>query len=155
MNIGILLNNFGQNELAYYTLAQCSQLVKEDKSNSYFGFYEQLQPYCLDPPMSLMNVCEIVDFKGKLITTDLDMTERALGVVSDIEIIFYVHDLDWLRERKNRKNFFQNIKTYNNPDVTIISPSEHYAKELKNYSNRISDHVVKAFSLREILDVVR
>lgn len=154
MNIGLLLRHFGQSDLSFLTVAQCIDLVKEDKENTYYGFYEELYPFCLEPPMALMNICEIVDFRGVFITTNLNTTAKALNVVSDNKVVFYVNDLEWLRPRSGRANFFENIKIYQDPRLMTICPSEDYAKELKNYANVEVDHVIPAFNLRKIRDVI-
>ena len=55
MNIGIVCNNVGPNQLAYYMIKSGNEFVKSGENDLVVFFYE-LMPECTRPNFGLMNL---------------------------------------------------------------------------------------------------
>lgn len=114
VNKGILVNNLLPSQLNNILLSKDitvftrDNLIPTSNKVSVFGLYE-------------LNY-----FHGSLITFDLDNTDYAIKTHGAFDVIFYVWDLEWLR---NKKNFIENVKIYRSVKLYCRSKSHQIAIE--------------------------
>lgn len=140
--IGVVLNNLGPNQLAYFAIKSVNRA-----NLNVSLFYENMALPCLDVNAPIMTINEIWPFKGTLIATSIDTAIRINKVVGEISRIFYVYDLEWIR---NKTNFIYNMEAFHS-NIEIIARSNEHAKLIENYSNRKVSRVVSYFEIDKMI----
>ena len=129
MSIGIVCNNVGPNQLAYYMIKSGNEFVKSGENDLVVFFYE-LMPECTRPNFGLMNLSEAYDYKGVLIATDVNSASRILEYPGTTDKFFYVWDLEWIRMQQKQYEVLDIV--YNNPKMPLIARSKRHFNLLKN-----------------------
>jgi hypothetical protein len=144
LKLGIFLDDMNVSERNYCFITQLNQVNCDTRI-----FYRNLTQPCIELKCSIMPSSEVYAFNnGVLITTNIETTIIAAKAPISSKIIFYVDDIEWMRNRKY--DYFHNLQAYSNKYVTLISKSQHYADCLYNYCNRQS-RVVPNYNLERIL----
>ncbi len=151
MNIGIILPDMGVSQLAYMAINQCN-ICANITDDSYFIFFEDMQKPCVKPTVACMNVSELHTFEGLLVSTSIETTLTALSCVTNSKKIFYVWDLEWIR---NKNDFLYNMKAFRNEQVELMCRSEQHAKLVHNYSNRKPSLIFNNFNLLALREHTR
>ena len=144
---GIILNNFGVSQLAYFALRNANKFVNEQSDWSVFGFYQNLFPPIIEPQFSLMHSFELYNFGGVLISTDILSTKQSLESFSASRRLFYVWDLEWVRHKKNFGIYEQ---FYCNPKVELVARSHEHKVVIDGCWNR-NCKVVEDFNFNEFV----
>ena len=129
MNIGIVCNNIGPNQLAYYAIKSGNKFVEKGEHDLIIFFYE-LMPECLRPNFAIMNLSEAYNYNGVLIATDLNSASRISEYPGTTNKYFYVWDLEWLRIQQ--KQYEELATIYNNTKIPLIARSKRHYEILKN-----------------------
>lgn len=140
--IGIVLPYLYTSDLAFQVLSQTSN--KYDFS----VFYEETSMPVVYPSCGIFSANEIFNYDGVLIGTTISNALSVAKTLKPTRKYFYIWDLEWLR---SYKNYFYNLSAYQNPKLTLITPSEDYRKEIKNYANR--DSIVMPLDLEMIYEL--
>lgn len=150
MNIGIVIPHLGLSQIGFYAISEVNRLVHEGKKDDLVLFFEQVVVPVVQPQCGVMCINELMSFKGTLITTTINNTAMTLARNSNSnnKIIFYVWDLEWLRNNQN--NYFYNFRVFRSVDKLIARSSEHQ-QAIENYCNRKPD-LIKNFNLEEMLN---
>jgi hypothetical protein len=129
VNIGIVCNNVGPSQLAYYLIKTGNEFVKTGDDDLVVFFYE-LMPECIKPNFALMNLSEAYDYNGVLVATDINSASRILEYPGTQEKFFYLWDLDWIKlPQKQYENLLQ---VYKNPRLPLIVRSKRHFELVKN-----------------------
>lgn len=149
MKIGIILPDIGNNQKALYTIIQVNKLQKE---HDFVIFFENLSPTRISINCSIMNINELWDFNnGILISTTLNNTDYLIKSCNvSTKKLFYIWDLEWLLP--NKRNYIENIKTYNSSEIDLICRSLSHSIAIENYCNRKPNHVIPNFNLTQIVE---
>ena len=139
MNIGIILNSLDNNQLAVETILSINSEINNQSKDDYRIFFENINLRVFEPTCAVMNISEIFNYTGILISTTLSNTKLALKTTGDIQRIFYVWDLEWLRREKN---YLDNLAVYRNPNIKLVTRSADYAQMIQNYTNRAVDLIL-------------
>jgi hypothetical protein len=123
VNIGIVCNNIGPNQLAYYAIKSGNEFVESGDNDLVIFFYE-LMPECIRPNFGVMNLSEAYNYNGVLVATDLNSATRILEYPGTRNKYFYVWDLEYLRIGQKNYEDFCNI--YNNPRLPLIVRSKSH-----------------------------
>lgn len=128
-NLGIILPHLGSSQAAYEAIKLAN------KVENAVIFFEQLMSPCLPINCATMCVNELMSFKGLLITTSISNTMLAHNLTNrnQVQLLFYVWDLEWLRP--NKQNYLYNIQAYSVPDF-LVARSEEHIGPITNYCNR-------------------
>jgi hypothetical protein len=140
-NIGIIVPNLGTSQLSVYAISFANKLFKTEHDCCLF--YRDLSAHCIDIKAGCMTISEVWGFKGTLISTCLYDTEFLLKSISSGKKIFYIWDLEFLR---NNKDYIKNTSIYRNPDIILAARSQSHAKAIENYCNRPVDMIVEDFN---------
>jgi hypothetical protein len=150
-NIGVILPNMEIGQLAYETLTQINTEIVEGSDLDYRIFFENISLQCVNPLCSVMNINEIWNYKGILISTTLENTLFSLQVKANVLRIFYIFDMEWLR---NSKNYLFNLSILRSPNLLLISRGNDAAKELERYSNRHPNLIMSKLNFKDLVNVL-
>lgn len=146
-NIGIILPTLEITQLAFEVISNINDDILNGTKTNYTIFFQELSTKCLNPLCAVMSVAEIHTFHGKVISTSLDTTELMLKSPTSSERVFYVWDLEFIRDKSN---YLRSLFLYRNPQLKIVSRSEDYARALEIFANRRSDLIQNKISLKDM-----
>jgi hypothetical protein len=147
MNTGIVLTSLAPSQASFLEIANVNSMVQEDGYDFTVFIENVCRPY-MPINCSVMNTSEMWSFDGLLITNSLLSTLSAIKVKGPSKTLFYVNDLEWLR---NQKDFIQNLRIYRSVDYLVARSQEH-AMAIQNYSNRTPDAVIEGFDIRRMVN---
>jgi hypothetical protein len=150
-NIGIILPSMEIGQLAYEVITQINSEILAGSECDYRIFFENVSIECVRPMFAVMNISEIWAYSGMLISTTLDNTLFSLKLATDVLRVFYIWDLEWLR---NEKNYLHNLSILRHPNLLLIVRSEDCAKELDRYCNRLPNFITPRLSFKDLADVI-
>jgi hypothetical protein len=148
LKLGIFVDDMNVSERNYCLIEQLNQISYRNGCDTRI-FYRNLTPPCIELNCASMPSSEVYAFNnGVLITTNIETTIIAARSPISSKIIFYVDDIEWIRNGKY--DYFHNLQAYGSKYVTLISKSQQYADCLYNYCNRRT-RVVPKYYLEGIL----
>ena len=111
-NIGIVLNHLGASQLAYLAIHNANTINKKGEHELLLFFKTMVQP-CLVVQAACMHIAELYSFTGTIISTDIDSNITVINIPTACKKVFYVWDLEWLRDHKDYKyNMVSLLKNY-------------------------------------------
>ncbi len=147
MQLGVLVKDLGPSQMAADLISQGNELVAEP-GNDLVVFYADLVGPCMTPHFATMQMNEAWSFGGVAIATDFDTGRVLLRSPGPKKKIFYVWDLEWLRESGPYEGWRE---VYGNPALLLISRSADHALALSQAWSR-EVRVVPNFDLAAIAD---
>ena len=66
--------------------------------------------------------------------------------------IFYVWDLEWLRQ--HGKEFENTVKAFTDNSITLIARSKEHALAIENYCNIKIEHVIENFNIKKLIRII-
>jgi len=147
MNIGLIVNNLGASQLSYDLINQANKISFEGQHECFF-FPRNLVVPCLPVKCTILNLTEIHDFQGLLLSFNLQDTQLLAETKNPARKVFYVWDLEWLR---GKLNFVENLPIYTDKRLELYCRSHDHQKAIENYCNVLS-HVVEDVNLLEIIN---
>lgn len=94
--LGIIVNNLGPNQLAYYLINTGNKFVNDGEKDLTL-FFHDLMPECANPLFGIMNLAEVYSYNGPVVATNINNASRLLEYPGPSKKVFYVWDLEWLR----------------------------------------------------------
>lgn len=150
MKIGIIIPSLDLNQLAFETISDINKSIINGSKNDYTIFYQELTSKCIEPLCATMTINEAHTHNGILIATNLDSAEFLIKTTNKSKKIFYIWDLEFLR---NKNNFLNKINIYRNPNLTLISRSQEYNRALEVFCNRKAQTIQTKLNLEELENV--
>jgi hypothetical protein len=147
--IGIILPHLGLSQLSFYACNRANALLDKSNDLDIVFFIENLVPPSLNVNTSIMNLHELVDFKGVLITTSLSNTQMALKCVNKSKILYYVWDLEWLR---GKTNYIQNLEILRDSNIELIARSLSHFNAIEKYCNRKPIKIIQDVDILEMIN---
>ena len=144
--LGIIHDHWGPSDLAFLAIHSANRLV-ENPSLDVILFYKDIPNPCVTPKCALMNICDIWGFDGLTIATDIDSALALSKVPGYHKKVFYVWDLEWLRN----KDFLYNVRAYRS-GLNLVCKSEEHKLELSKYCNRTDIDVIEDFDLTKFVE---
>jgi len=151
IKIGIILDNVGVSQLAYYAIQQSNKIIESRDDSTVIVFYCNMAKPCTQPCFPIMQIAEAWGFEGILISTDLQSTQKMLVMPSAEKKIFYIWDLEWTRGQVN--NYHAMAEIYQNEDLTLIARSEEHKKAIEDAWNRPVRQINSDFDLEQVLEL--
>ena len=147
--LGVLLQDLQPTQQSYLTISTLNKIVTTtDIDCTIFTEYSRFRPI-LEPRFSVMDITEMWSFDGLLISTNLSNTKLMIDAFNAATKVFYVWDLEWLR---NKKNFVENLAIYQSPKIDLIVRSFDHGRILQNYTNRAPKMIAPQFNMGVILN---
>jgi hypothetical protein len=97
-----------------------------------------------------MNVSEIWSYSGILISTTIDNTILLSKAAINATKLFYVWDLEWLRDKKD---YVYNMQAFRNPQIQLMARSKDHAQAIEKYCNRQVSIVLPNFNLGGLVQI--
>lgn len=145
--IGICIDNLNTSQLSYLTTLNANIALNKLSTRDICVFFENISDICMYPLFARMNISEIWNFDDLLITTNLKNTELAIKCMTPRKKIFYVWELEFLKD----KDYIKNLNIYRNKEIELVAPSDEYAKAIEKYCN-ITPKVIPDFDIERIID---
>ena len=121
--IGIIVDDLSASQLSYYLIKNINEFL-EDSLDDFVVFFEN----------SISN------------------TLSMLKSFSPERKIFYVWDLEWLRQ--HGKEFENTVKAFTDNNVTLVARSKEHALAIENYCNIKIKHIVEDFNIKKLIRII-
>jgi len=152
INLGILIDNIGPNQLAFDVIHQINRITKNNNKISFSLFVQNIIAPVIKPLCPVYNISEIMSFNGVMIATNFDTAEKMIKSVNQSLKIFYINELEWIHN-PNDFLYYQNIvKT---AGLIVFSRSEPYAQALARYAEVDSKAVMPNLEIEQLLNNIR
>lgn len=152
-NINILVPNTGASQLSFFVIKELNSLTKTRPEIDSILFYENKHKNCLPTNFSVMQISEAWGQSEAIIATTLS-TARKLQKIPARKKIFYVWDLEWIRD-SSQKSYEKYSNVYGDKSLTLVARSEHHKLAIENAFNRAVEHVVSDFNMQNILEILQ
>ena len=101
-----------------------------------------------------MAASEVWNFGGVLISTDINTTLTLKKCFAPKKKIFYVWDLEWMRNRMGQtKSFEVLIQAFSDEKIELVARSKDHAKAIENLSNRKVKNIVENFNIEKLMRI--
>jgi len=149
--IGFLVNDLTASHLAFSLIKN----LNEYESNSDFVlFFENASSSIIKPNFPIMAATEVWNFGGVLISTDINTTLTLKKCFAPKKKIFYVWDLEWMRNRMGQtKSFEVLIQAFSDEKIELVARSKDHAKAIENLSNRKVKSIVENFNIEKLMRI--
>lgn len=149
MKLGILMNNLGPTQLAYYAI------INNNKKNDIdcILFYENQAKSCLPMNFATMQIYEAYTYEADIIATSISTAHKMLSFPSAKNKFFYVWDLEWMRIRNKNFNYLSNI--YRNDKIHLIARSQSHKNIIEDCWNVKVCAVIDDCNISELVKVVK
>ena len=149
--LGILLNNFCHNQLAYQTLKSVANYYNHNGTADITLFQEVPIIPIIQPHTAIMFPNEVYEFDGTLVITNLNHIPVAEKAIGPTKKIFYVWDLEWIYMQQ--KQYEHLAPLYRNKNFTIVARSLEHARLLRNAWNIEVNHIIQQPKIEDFLNV--
>lgn len=146
-SIGVIMESLSSSQLAFYVLHGLNNISYNSNHFDCTIFLENLDRPCIPNLCSIMELTQIWNFHGFLISTTIDNTVYSLKAATNAKKIFYIWDLEWLRHKKDYK---YNLSILRNPNLSLVTRSDDYANITENYCG-IKPRVIERFNFGELI----
>jgi len=151
--VGFLVNDLTASQLSFYLIKNLND-YKEKEDLEAVLFFENSSSSAIKPAFPLMAINEIWNFDGVLISTDVETTLCLKKCFAPAKKIFYVWDLEWMRNKAGlTKEFESIIQAFNDESIELIARSKDHAKAIENISNRKIKHIVENFNIEKLMRI--
>lgn len=151
MQLGIFLNDIGNNQLAIDTIASVNSILNRGLEITPTLFFKQNRPLIIKPKTTCVYFDKMYTYDGHVITTSLDTTAIALQCRRLKSINFVVTELEWTF---GVGNYFANRSIYCNPNINLFTTSTLYRDAIDNYCN-VTPTVINGLNINEIINIIR
>jgi hypothetical protein len=148
--IGVMINNLGPNQLAFYFINYANELV--NRGNDVMAFIDTPALPCIPPGFSVMSSHEAWSYPGILIATNLSCLGKLINFPATTRKYFYVWDLEWLRMPV--KNYKMLSVAYRHPAVKLIARSEEHRKTIEQCWNVEVPYVINNCNLIDFVEKI-
>lgn len=152
MKLGVLLDNLGPTQLAYYLIRNANALLAAEPLSDVLAFYEHLVKPCAPPHFATMQTSEVWGFDGVAVATSFATAQLLLHCPTPSKKLFYVWDIEWLRMKQ--KSYEGLAAVYRNPDLHLVARSGQHADLLARCWNREILCVMEDFDLTRLREVL-
>lgn len=152
MRVGIIMDDMAANQLSYFAISNINKAVKKTGKNDFVMFFENATPTAVTPLFACMNISEIWNFDGILLSTTVSSTLTSIKAVTPKRKFFYVWDLEW--NRTHGKDFENSIDAYVNPEVSLIARGHDHKKAIENYCNKKVCGIMSNFNIKQLMDII-
>ena len=131
--IGIIVDDLSASQLSYYLIKNINEFL-EDSLDDFVVFFENATSSIVAPEFSISN------------------TLSMLKSFSPERKIFYVWDLEWLRQ--HGKEFENTVKAFTDNNVTLVARSKEHALAIENYCNIKIEHIMENFNIKKLIRII-
>ncbi len=152
-NLSVLLPDTGAGQLAFCAIKELNALTQTRPEIDSIIFYENKHKNCLPTNFAVMQIAEAWGQDGPIIATSLSTAHQLIKFPS-AKKIFYVWDLEWIRDGHARQ-YEKYSLIYQDKSLELIARSKPHKKAIENAFNRKVEHVVSDFNMSAILEILQ
>lgn len=145
MQIGILLNNIGNNQSAYMAINHANAIHRFKLGHIIELYYQHISQPVVRPMCMVNTIDKATLVKDMVIATDL-CTCKYLSSMTAKRKLFYLFDLEWLRYEVD---YIDTIKMLRN--TNIICGSKEHQEAIKKYCG-VEAKIIESFNLQRIIN---
>jgi len=143
---GIIVNNFGQNQLSFDTLQTANEFLRMSNKVDVTLFYETPVPMRQMPLTGLMNIYEAWGYDGVLIATSVSSAFKVLGMPNPNQRYFYVYNPEWVHNPTIYEAYYQLAQS----DIEFIARTKEHADLLKNNFNKQPKFILEQMNVEAL-----
>ena len=153
-NFSVLVPNLGSSQLSFFVITQINKMFEEKPDKDAIVFYENMSSSCMPVNFAVMDISECWSHAGPVIATSFSTAEKLRCFPSERKL-FYVWDLEWIRNTPAQSVQYENFKdVYTNKSLKLIARSQSHKKLIENCFNRDVDYTVENFNMQQITRIV-
>tara|TARA_Y100001938_G_scaffold151098_1_gene245962 strand:- start:3509 stop:3997 length:489 start_codon:yes stop_codon:yes gene_type:complete len=153
-NFNVLVPDTGASQLSYFVIKGVNSLCETNPEIDVILFYENHHKNCLPANFSTMQISDAWFQHGPTIATSFSTASKLASFPCERKI-FYVWDLEWIRNERGTRQYEQYNNVYCNESIEIIARSEPHKLAIENAFNRRVNHVVSDFEPSKILEILQ
>lgn len=127
MRLGVLTDSLDPGQMAYTFVREANRALREGVLEDAAAFVVRGGLPCLTPSFAVMPAADAASFRGVLVATCQRTAALALACPAASRRIFYVWDLQWLREPASFRDL---LRLYRETEVWARGPS--HARALRD-----------------------
>jgi hypothetical protein len=151
MKVNFLIEHMGSSQLAYLLIKACNHLAAAGKYSPII-FYNQISRKVIQPHFPTMQLVEAWAQSGMTISTSLDLTINLLDFPGPNKKIFYVWDLEWIRDIRYRWKVLSDI--FLDKKIIIIAQNEIHANAIYNSFHRKPDYLIYNCDIKQFEEML-
>lgn len=151
-SFNVLLPDTGASQLSYCVINGLNKLCLTNPEIDCVVFYENQHKNCLPANFSIMQIFECWGSSEPIIATTISTAKKLLHFPCRKKL-FYVWDLEWIRE-PNTKKYEDYSDVYANKSIELIARSESHKEIIENAFNRPVKYIVPDFETSKILEIL-
>lgn len=145
MQVGILLNNIGNNQPAYMAINHANTIHKFKLGHVIELYYQQISQPVVRPMCMVNTIDKATLVKDLVIATDL-YNCKYLSTMTAKHKLCYLFDLEWLRHEIDYIDTFKMLRKTN-----LICGSKEHQEAIKKYCG-VESKVIESFNLQRIIN---
>ena len=145
MQVGILLNNIGNNQAAYMAINHANAIHRFKLGHVIELYIKNLTQPVVRPMCMVNSIDKGALVKDVLISTDLCTCKYMNNMIAEHKL-FYIFDLEWLR---HEVDYIETIKMLNN--TRLLCGSKEHQEAIQKYCG-LESKVIESFNLQRILN---
>ncbi len=150
MKIGTLVKSLDCSQLAFMMTDSFNKASENTAEDDFIVFFNDFAPNVIRPLFCTLNISEMWNFSGNLISTCVHTTASMIKAPIAATKYFYVWDLEWIRREIQYKDA---IKSFIDPRIELIARSKSHAEAIKNFCNRDVIGIVEDFNIDQIKEI--
>ena len=154
-NISVLVEDTGASQSSFFIISELNKLSASNPEIDAIIFYENQHKNCLPANFAVMPINEGWGQSGPIIATSFSTAHKLLSFPSNKKI-FYVWDLEWIRNGYNSiKKYESYSSVYTDQSLELVARSESHKRAIENAFNRKVNHVISDFNMSDILEILK
>lgn len=150
IRIAAILDSLGPTQNAFYLIKEFNKLGSDVKYAP-VCFYNNLSPPVVKPLFSCMNISYYATYYGYTIASTIETANLMLKTHNSSEKIFYVWDLEWLR---NAIAFDNVVDIMRDERITLVARSEYHRDLIEKYANKKVAGIVDNWNMKQFEEIL-
>jgi len=142
----IVVNNYGQNQLAYDTIGSLNEFLKKDNKVDVTLFYETPAPMRQNPLTAMMNIYEAWGYDGDMVMTSISSAFKVSGMPGSNQKYFYAYNPEWI----HNSTIFEAYYRVAQSDIHFITRTKEHAKLFENNFNKKPIFTLEQMNVEEL-----
>lgn len=147
-SVGVMIDNLGPSQLAFYTIHQLNLYSKASADVDYCVFINNICQPIIDTNFSVMNMSESMSFGGDLIAPTFELADKLINLVNQSNKHFHVWELEWI---KNPYLYEKYVGILRNKELKLSTRSIFYANAIEKYSGVKITNFTPNFNIKKII----
>ena len=153
-NFNVLVPDTGASQLSYFVIRNINSLCESNSEIDVILYYENYHKSCLPANFCTMQISDCWFQDGPTIATSFSTANKLKNFTCEKKL-FYIWDLEWIRNQSSTKQYEQCRDIYCDKSIDIIARSESHKHAIENAFNRKVNYIVPDFETAKILEILK